>query len=212
MPMNRLVELTQLAYFEEHRQRSPRDLTSVANQLGLSLRTAGSLNRKYKGDFFTPERQVEPLRSVTTAMLNGSVTAHQINDATGLPEADVARILALLVDNGWVSQSGEEFALLGGLRSWVSEDANRRLDGLNNQMDILTSGVWASFVNGNGETARTRSWVFAARPADIEAFIDQTTKATRYAAVDMEEAALSGGSFTRYGVTIAVAPMESDDE
>lgn len=211
MPMNRVVELVQLAYFEEHRNKSPRDLNSVAEDLGLSLRSVGSLNRKYKGDFFKAERQVEPLRQVTSALLGKALTIPEVTALTGLAEAEVRRMVSLLDEHGWVTVDDEMVALGHGLRSWVSEDGSRRLDGLNNQMDVLTQSVWSSFVHGNTTTARARSWVFAARPQDIEAFIESHMKTTRHHAVDLEEAALSDGNYARYGVTVAVAPMETDD-
>src|SRR5438874_39085 len=71
LAMDRLLDLAQLAYFEEHRRRAPRDLAQVARQLDLSVRTTGTLHRRFKSDFFAAEREVEPVRRATAVLLKG---------------------------------------------------------------------------------------------------------------------------------------------
>lgn len=216
MPLPRLVELAQLAYFEELRRRSPRDLAAVADELGVSLRTAGTLNKKLKGDFLAPELEVEPLRALTDVLLDGPRLRSQL--LAGLSDEDQPRLLRslqLLTDNGWLEVDGDEedprYALQTELRSFVSDDLDRRIDGLNHQLDILVASVRQRFVAGNDETARARSWFFAARDDDVPEFIERTVRELRHGAIDLEESALTDGSYRRYGVTVAITPVEEEE-
>ena len=213
LPLDRFTELAQLAYFQEHRKRSPRDLSAVADELGVSLRTAGTLNKKLKGDFLAPELEVEPLRALTDVLLDGPRTRQELTDH--LDDEDAARIsraLELLIDNGWLEVTGddERYALQTELRSFVSDDIDRRIDGLNHQLDILVSSVRERFIAGNDQTARARSWFFAAREEDVPKFIEQTVRELRHGAIDLEESALTSGDYRRFGVTVAITPVEEE--
>jgi hypothetical protein len=213
LPMERWVELAQLAYFQEIRQRSPRDMGRAARRLGVSLRTAGSLNKKLRGDFLVPELEVKPLRDLTNFLLDGP---RRHSELAAMFDADqgvwLERSLHLLTEYGWLEVDGEDadrrYALKTEFRSFVSDDLNRRIDGLDHQLDILVSSVQERFVSGNDDTARARSWFFAARDQDVPAFIDQTVRALRHGAIDLEESALNEGPYRRYGVTLAITPVE----
>ncbi|MEZ4317588.1 MAG: hypothetical protein R3F61_08785 [Myxococcota bacterium] len=213
LPLDRFVELAQLAYFQELRRDSPRDLASVARRLGVSLRTAGSLNRRARGDFFTPETDVEPLRDLTARLLDGPVRLSVLMGEQGDDEEIVRleRSLHLLRESGWLVYSDHEDPEIGlatRLRSFVSDDIERRLDGLNHQLDILVASVHQRFHVGNDTSARARSWFFAAREADVSPFIEETVRTLRHGAIDLEESALAQGSYRRFGVTIAITPVE----
>jgi DNA-binding transcriptional ArsR family regulator len=210
LPMAELVDLVQLAYFEEVRRHHPRELGVVADALGLSLRSVGTLNRRLKRAFFAAEQAVQPARRITSLLLDGPRSAAELErQASELEPSQVRRALDLLRQEGWVERSGRRFSLRTRLRSFVDEELSRRIDALNNQMEIIASSVWARFLD-RSEGASGRTWVFAARPADIQAFIAETIRTLRHGAIDLEEAALAEGAFARYGVTVAFSPVEKE--
>jgi hypothetical protein len=212
LPIDRLIELTRLAYFEELRRQAPRDLDFVARSLGVSYRTAVNLNRAARADFFRPEKEIEPLRRVCAVLVGQALTRQALTEALDdLDDVTIDRALALLEDSGWITRDAEErYALGATLRSYVSDDLSRRIDGLNNHMEVLADSVWARFVEGAPETALGRTWVFVGRPEDVAAFARKTALAVRHDAVDVEETALKEGGKQRFGVTLAFAPIKED--
>jgi hypothetical protein len=206
--MSQLVELTQLAYFEELRRRHPRELAAISDTLGLSLRSVGSLNRRLKQAFFAAESSVQPARRVSLILVDGARSLAELQKA--LPELDRSQVrsaLRFLKESGWVELVDRKYTLRSRLRSYVDEKLTRRIDALNNQMEILAASVWSRFM-GKGERAAARSWVFAARDADIEGFIEQTIRTLRHGAIDLEESAVADKDFNYYGVTFAVSEVE----
>ncbi len=153
--MNRFIELTRMAYFEEHRQRAPADLAGVAKRLGQSLRTVGSLNRRFRGEFFRPEQFIAPLRRITGLLLAGPQSLDDLlSSANELRPIQITSALELLVANGWVQKKGDQFELSSNTRNLVSDDFGSRIDGLNHQLETLTESVWNRFVVHNDATAR----------------------------------------------------------
>lgn len=208
MPMKELLDLVELAYFEEVRRQHPRELGVVAQQLGLSLRSVGTLHRRLKDAFFAAERSFAPARRVCALLVSGARTLPDLAGAApDLEPAQVRRALKDLEARGWVTRNGVRYALVARLRSYVDDQLNARIDALNNQMEIIASSVWARFVAGV-DTAIGRSWVFAARASDLTPFIDQTVRALRHGAIDLEESALAAGTFARHAVTVSFAPIE----
>lgn len=216
LPLDRVTELTQLAYFQELRRRRPRDLSGVAADLGVSLRTAGTLSQKLKGDFLKPELDVRPLRELTALLLDGPQRRSRLlaaadDDERGRRE----RALDVLLGNGWVSarDDGDDplLSLTGTLRSFVSDDLDRRLDGLSHQLEIVEQSAAQRFVLRNDDTARGRTWFFAARPDAVAALIEETVRELRHRVIDLEETALREGDYQRFGVTLAITPVEEDD-
>lgn len=210
MSMDRMLQLAQLAYFEELRRGAPRDLGAVAKRLGLSLRSVSSLNRRFKKDFFKPETEIAPLRDLTRALLRGPQTLEALSAATEHEAEKLERGLRLLQENGWVHQDGEQYVMSAGLRSFMDDTMKRRIDGLNNQMEIIASSVWARFVDAE-ETAAGRSWAFAAEPKALKSMFEKLTRNIRLDAIDVEEQALQKDVFDRYGITIAVAPLPDEE-
>ena len=208
MPMAELLDLMELAYFEEVRRQHPRELGSVAAQLGLSLRSVGSLHRRLKDAFFAAERAHAPTRRVSSILLSGARSLPEIVAAAPeLEPTQVRRAVKALEARGWITRNSGRYALVARLRSYVDDQLSARIDALNNQMEIIASSVWARFVGGV-DSAIGRSWVFAARAADLQPFIEQTMRALRHGAIDLEESALAAGTFARHGVTISFAPIE----
>ena len=216
VPMDRFVELAQLAYFQERRRQSPRDLGLVARKLGVSLCTVGALNKKLRGNFLAPEEEVEPLRQLTDALLDGPRHRGALLDVLDEVDPDrLARSLALLEQYGWLDVQDQDgvdprYALKTRHRSFVSDDLDRRFDGLNHQLSILAASVQQRFLVGNDQSARARSWFFAARDADVAPFIEHMVRELRHGAIDLEENALASGPYRRFGVTLAIAPVEVD--
>lgn len=211
MPLDRITDLLRTAYFLEHRRKHPRDLQVIADKLGVSLRTAGSLNKQLKEPFFAPETEVEPIRIITGALLGAPSSIEGLAAITQLDIVEVRRAIKHLQELGWVDVDEHEVARLAGtLRSFVTEDLQRRVDGVNHQLAIIADSVWARFARGEDDTAGARSWSFAARPEDVEAAMERTFKALRAEAVEMEEAALEQGGGARYGITVAFAPREEE--
>lgn len=210
MPLGQLTDLLRTAYFLEYRRRHPRDLATVAEKLGVSIRTAGTLNRELKGDFFTPETAVEPVRRVTTALLGRPLTLDGLSAETGLDAAEVKRAVAQLVELGWVEVTGDSVRLSTSLRTYVTDDLQRRIDGVNHQLAVIADSVWARFVRGNGETATGRTWSFVAKPEEVERAVAVTLAQLREQAVALEDSALADGVRERFAITVAVTPIEED--
>lgn len=211
MPLDRITELLRTAYFVEYRRRHPRDLEEVAKKLGVSLRTAGTLNRSLKGDFFTPETRVEPLRLVTGALLGQPRTAEELETVTGMELAEVKRAVRHLEEVGWATTSPEgAVELSGSFRSFLADDLMARVDGINHHMAVVADSVWERFVRRNSTTAGARTWAFAARAEDVAEAMQRVFGMLRSEAISMEEGALKDGVRERYGITLAVAPLEED--
>jgi len=214
MPLKQLQDLVRTAYFLEHRRRHPRDLASVADKLDVSLRTAGTLNRRLRERFFSPEQEVEPIRAVTTALLGGPLSREGLEDETGLESAELERALTHLVELGWVAVDGHGIARLSRtLRSWVAEDLEKRVDGINHQLSVVAEGVWSRFVRHDDARSGGRTWTFAVRDEDLPALVERVIAVLRAEAVAAEEAAMAEeGGGERVGLTVAIAPLRDDKE
>lgn len=215
MPLKQLQDLVRTAYFLEHRRRHPRDLASVADKLDVSLRTAGSLNARLREAFFTPEREVEPIRAVTTALLAGPLSRAALSEETGLDDADLDRAVTHLAELGWIASdgAGSTWHISRTLRSWVAEDLEARVDGINHQLGIIAEGVWTRFVRHGDAPAAARTWTFAVREQDLPGLVDRVVHVLRAEAVAAEEIALAeDGGGRRVGLTVAIAPLRDDEE
>lgn len=211
MPLGRLTDLLRHAYFLEYRRHHPRDLSEVAERLGVSIRTAGSLNRALKGDFFAPENLVEPVRVITAALSGQPMDVAELAAETDLEEVEVRRVVTHLLELGWLEpDEGERVRLAAVLYSYVTEDIERRIDGVNHQLGVIADSVWTRFVKQENHHAGARSWSFQARPDDVAEAMEQTFRELRARAVRMEEAAVEDGAHDRYGITVAFAPLEED--
>ena len=86
----------------------------------------------------------------------------------------------------------------------IDDTLTRRIDGLNNQLEILAASGWRRFIEED-DSAVGRSWAFQARPEEIQEFLEQTIRSLRHSAIDLEESAMSSGDGERYGITVAFA-------
>ncbi|MCB9663325.1 MAG: hypothetical protein H6732_04375 [Alphaproteobacteria bacterium] len=212
LPLTRFQDLVRSAYFLEYRRRFPRDLATVADKLGVSLRTAGTLNRSLTDDFFAPETRVEPVRQVTSALVGEPMDLPNLVVSTDLDEAEVRRAVKHLVEVGWVEARADgTYALSGSFRSYVAEDLARRVDAVNHQLTVIAESVWTRFVHGDDGAAAARTWAFLARPEDVQELIARTLAHLRSEAVALEEQALADGSGRRFAMTVAIAPRDEEE-
>lgn len=211
MPLNRLTALLRSAYFLEYRRRHPRDLATVAEKLGVSVRTAGTLNRQLDDEFFRAETSVEPIRLVTGELLGAPADREALATATGLDASEIDRVVRRLLELGWVDEAADgALTLSGRLRVFMTTDLARRLDGVNHQAALVADSVWSRFVRGEEDAAGGRSWFFAARPEDVAEAMQRTFATLRSEAIAMEERALAEGDAERFGITVAFTPLEED--
>jgi hypothetical protein len=211
MPLGRLTDLLRTAYFLEHRRRHPRDLAAIAQKLGVSLRTAGTLNRTLRDDFFDAETEVEPIRQVTLALLGHPRSPDALLAETGLDPDALARALDRLRELRWIEDEGEQdLKLAGSFRSFLDTDLDRRIDGVNHQLGVIANSVWFRFAQEGSPRAGGRSWTFAAREEDVAAAMERVFGQLRQEAIRMEDDALREGASTRYGITVAFAPLEEE--
>ncbi len=212
LPMERMVGLLELAYFEEHRRRHPKNLDAVAEELGVSLRTVTTLNKRFKEEFFKPENEVEPLRQVMAALDQGTMTLSELKETLpSMSSRELGRTLKRLESYTWVRKSKDGYAANKRLRSYVDETLPRAIDGVNHQVRTIADAVWERFVMGEGDRAAGRSWSFMAVPDQVHAFLKQTLVELRQKAVELEEEAMDDPCRARHHLTIAVAP-EWDEE
>ena len=211
MPMSRLIDLLQMAYYEELRRKNPRNLNKVAKELGQSLRTAGILSKRYKEEFFQPENDIKPLREITALLTSGAKSKEVILEKLKHQDADnVERALEFLLGNGWLKTEGDTYQINTQLRSYIDDNWQRRIDGLNHQMEVIGNSVWNCFLEGNSETASARSWTFAAKPEDFVEMMNKSCQQIRHNAIDVEDTALNDGIDQRYAVTIAFTPVKDE--
>ena len=212
MPMAQITSLAQLAYFEELRRKSPRDMNQVAKDLNVSLRTAATLSKRLKGEFFAPESEIEPLRRVTGILTEGEADLEQIAARTpDLDRAQIERALSVLTNNGWVRNDEERYALTGPIRYHVDEGLDRKIDGLNNQLEVIADSVWARFVERDESAAGARTWTFMARREEIAPFMDKLISDVSHGAVDLEDHAIAKDIFERHAITLAIASVDEED-
>ncbi len=211
LPLDRLTELLRTAYFVEYRRRHPRDLAAIADKLGVSLRTAGTLNRSMNDAFFAPETRVEPIRLVTGALLGAPRTPETLVHLTGLDAPEVDRVLKHLAEVGWVEATGDEVALSGSFRSHLAEDLGARVDAINHQMSVVADSVHQRFLLADGPPAGARTWSFAARPEQVVPMIDRVFATLRQEAMALEAQALHDPEPARFGLTVAIAAQPPEE-
>jgi hypothetical protein len=211
LPLDRLTELLRSAYFVEYRRRHPRDLAAIADKLGVSLRTAGTLNRAMNDAFFAPETRVEPIRRVTGALLGASRSPEELVRLTGLEAPEVDRVLVHLTEVGWVDLGEGNVTLSGSFRSHVAEDLGARVDAINHQMSVVADSVHQRFLLGGVATAGARTWSFAARPEQVGEMMDRVFQTLRAEAVALENDAMHDAHPARFGLTVAIAAQPPEE-
>lgn len=216
LPLKTLEDLCRLAYFEEARRRGDVSQAEVARAFGKSLRTIGTLEKQYRGNFLAPEHEIESTRAVEQAFAHGPRTVDEVVGSLDDLSSDEVRrtIVGLAAAGRIVTVEGVplSYRLDHRFVSLVRGDLNARVDGLNHQLDVIGQAVSARFLSPQRESV-ARSLSFVATPKGVEALGDELVRELRGRVIETEEAALkSGQPFQRFGVTMALAPMENDDE
>ncbi len=212
LPLKTLEELCRLAYFEEIRRRGEIPQAEVARRFGKSLRTIGSLERRYRSNFFAPEEELEFARRVEERFEEEPSSVEEIAEGLNSSLDEIRRVVESLSAAGRLKESSPaRYSIERSFRSLMREDLKARIDGLNHQLDIIAAAVRARFLAPRGN-AIARSLSFVAHTEDMEALGDTLIKALREQCGAAEEAALKRGSFQQVGVTLALAPMETDDD
>ncbi|MEE2829572.1 MAG: hypothetical protein VX498_10320, partial [Myxococcota bacterium] len=199
----------EMAYFREARSVHGMKLEQIALLFEKSLRTVSSLNRRYKDDFFKPERDVAFRRAIAALVNHAPTTREGLEGAfPGASPAELDAALEDMVRGGILDQEGALYRRSPGGYSFVAEeDFIARVDGLNRQMDVLAETAQSLFVEG-GSPGRARTWVFQSSPADFAALISELEQRTRSAAMKADQSAEEVGDGVTYGVTFAAAPMK----
>jgi len=203
-----LVRLVELAYFEALRKRHPRNMKAVAKTLGMSLRTTAGLSKKHRQLFLVNEAELQVARRITEQLTRQGQDIADLAEALDLDLPELTTQLKSLEAIGWVHVADGRAVVTDLYRGFVNDTLDARLDGLHNQLDVVTRAVWGGFVAPPKEKIHTRTWVFQAEPAPLQAMVRSTVLRIRHDAVELEEQAFTGSLGQRYGVTLSVTPME----
>ncbi len=213
LPMDAVVELLRMAYFQEARDVKGLDLAVIAELFGKSLRTVSSLHHRYREDFFAPEREVAFRRELAAALAAGPRTRDELGEAfadRGAAEleaalADLVRDGRVLRADGRWHRNPEDHDFFAGA------DASARIDGLNRQVDILTETAWARLLAPQApRSALARSYVFAATPDDFAALQEELLAFLRARAIAVDAAAHEQGVHNRTALTLAATVLEDE--
>ncbi len=212
MPLKTLEELCRLAYFEQMRRSGETAQADVARMMDKSLRTIGSLEKQYRGEFLAPETEVEFSRRVEAAFDGGPTTLDAVVEHLGLPRPQVEQAVAALMlagritrlDDGTLAQDRRFVSLVRG-------DMKARVDGLNHQLDIVTAAVSSLFLEPK-QPAVARALSFVATDEGLDALGAKLIQCFREHCIEAEEQALKQGGFKSVGATFALAPLPQDSK
>ena len=220
LPLKALEELARLAYFEELRGRGEATQAEVAELLGTSLRTVTNLASRYRGDFLSPEHEVEAARRIEAALTEGPAKAAELAAKVRLTEADVSRLLAGMDGAGRVrrqddGQPDARWEIDWRYVSLVEDDVQARIDGLNHQLDVVLATIRTRFLAGPTAqgvdappAAMARTLSFVCTSEGMQTLADDLVRHLRRRCGDAEEDALRAGARDPYAVTLALAPMK----
>ena len=213
LPLGVVEELCRMAYFEEVRIRSRASQAETATLMGKSLRTIGSLERKFRGDFLAPERELGLARELEATLSQTPLTLDDIQQSVPhLERDDITRILESLVIVGRVTASDPDHAatrytLNPQFVSLVEDDVSAKLDGLLHQLDVILEAIKSRFFNTSKHPARARTLTFSADPKSMEALGDDLILELRKRCIEAEELALKNNINDQYAVTFVLTPI-----
>ena len=215
--LDALHNLMDMAYLEELKGVEGMTNNELARVMGKSRRTVGYLVRRYREDFFSRTEELELLRVVEAEVLRGRSTTDEITAVLSERQSDrLAGALKALCQAGRIEQrtgaDGEtSFAVSHQLSSWVTDDIDGRIDGLNHQMRGISAAVWSRFIRDDRETSAVRTYGFKAEPETVARMIKSLIRHIRHECVDAEEEALAAGTGSSFLLSVSVAP-EDDGE
>jgi hypothetical protein len=83
LPLSQMVDLLEMAFFQEARETQGLELAAIAKLFGRSLRTITTLNQRFRGDFFAPEHQVQLRRDLAATLADQPRTEAQLREVPG---------------------------------------------------------------------------------------------------------------------------------
>jgi hypothetical protein len=213
MPLHQMELLLQMAYFEQARERQGLTLDAISDLFGKSLRTVSTLQRTFKSDFFSPERDVALRRDVAAEIGRGARSLPMLVERIpSVTRTEVYAAVEDLVREGRVLRIGdglrrnpEEFSFFDELNVMA------RIDGLNRQMDIVADTVWMRLVNEAPDGEIARSFVFAAEPEEFRRLAEDLVNIARERALAADDRGQASATARRYGVTVAATRIVEDD-
>lgn len=200
--------LVRLAYFGELRRLSPRNLEGVAQRMGVSLRTVGTLSKQLKTEFFDPEETVAPLRDAAKFLEQGVNTEAELATRMRRPRKQVANLLSSMQKMGWAEENEGVWSLTSNYRYYLTEHWERKVDAVNHQLEVVASAVQSRFLHGVKEGASGRTWTFRAKPAELQTVMDKVVEELRSTIFELDEKAGTDGD--RVGLTVAFAGLEEE--
>ena len=212
MPLDQMVELFRMAYFQEAREQQGLELEPISRMFGKSLRTVSSLHRRFRSDFFAPEREVQFRRELADLLARGPVSREVLADRFPDQGARLdAAVTELLVEGRIVETDGLLSRNSADHDFFDAGNLNARLDGLNRQQDILAETVWQRLMTVDPPPESVaRSYVFAATDDDFRALIDELMAKLRHDCVAADLAAHDQGQDNRRAITFATATLENE--
>lgn len=209
LPLQTVVQLLRVAYYQQLRESHPRDRKAVASRLGVSLRTAAELQRQLSEGFLEPEDTVMFNRQVRSLINEKPQTADEVAKTLGTSLDAVNEALKALAANGWTrTDSKKRWSIASVVQSYVGGSPSRRVDGLNRQQDLLAKAAWAAFFAEDGTPDTARTWVFHADPAAFKKLRDETMSTTRQQLFDLDEEAEASPKAEQVGVSIIFCRMD----
>jgi transcriptional regulator with XRE-family HTH domain len=211
LPLAQMVDLLEMAFFQEARETRGLELAAIAGLFGKSLRTVTTLNQRFRGDFFAPEHEVQLRRELAAALAARPRTEAELREAfreRSDPEIkaaleDLLRGRRILRDGDTLRRNPEDHDFF--------DETNLvgRIDGLNRQMDVLAETVWRRLIEPDeGAAAAARSYVFAARDEEFEALVSDVLALLQGRAIAADASAQDKGAGKRRGITIAATDLE----
>jgi transcriptional regulator with XRE-family HTH domain len=207
VPLDQLVGLLEMAAFREAREQQGLELAEIAGRFGKSLRTVSSLNRRFRGDFFSAEDEVALRREVAMS-LDRAPAARDVL-ATRFPAISAEALRGAVHD---LLREGRVLETEGVLRRdpemhdfFDATDIAARVDGLNRQMDIVADTVWNRWIEP-GKQATARTYVFTSSDADFDALVADVLARVRERAIAADAA--GDPDARRRGLTLAATTLE----
>ena len=209
LPLAQMVDLLEMAFFQEARETRGLELAQIARLFGRSLRTITTLNQRFRGDFFAPEHDVQLRRDLAAALAARPQTEAELRESFDQPESVITAAIEDLVRGRRILRDGDQLRRNPEDHDFFDEtNLVGRIDGLNRQMDVLADTVWRRLIEPEGGTAAARSYVFAARGDDFDALVADVLAVLQARAIAADASAQEKGSGKRRGITIAATDLE----
>src|SRR5436190_3187854 len=108
LPLSQMVDLLEMAFFQEARETRGLELAQIAKLFGRSLRTITTLNQRFRGDFFAPEHEVQLRRDLAAALAAQPRTEAELRESFDRPEAEISAAIEDLVRGRRILRDGDQ--------------------------------------------------------------------------------------------------------